>query len=140
MESMAGGAPTFYDGDAINILQQNSFPDLGYPSTRAVPGSVTGGTITWTVPTADVGGVGAGSTLYSATGFTFTQATSSGSQAYGHPPSNVIDGTPPFTVVLGTQAVTPEAPLVPLLALPGLAAAVAWRLMRRRRTERGNLP
>jgi hypothetical protein len=72
-----------------------SVPFLTYPPAHAIQGSYTAGspgTITLTVPIADVGG-NSKATLYSLTGLTVTQATASSS---GDTIFNQIDATRPF--------------------------------------------
>jgi len=75
MESDAGGAPTFYDGETSSINTTHG-KFLTYPPAHSIPGSFTagagGGTITLTVPVADVGG---SSPIYSVTALTATQST-----------------------------------------------------------------
>jgi hypothetical protein len=97
MESDNGGAPTFYDGDSVcgvppsNPAEHCKF--ITYPPGHTIKGSYTpSGTITLTVPMADVGGSGS---LYSVTGVTATQTLpgSSGAALF-----NVIDSTPPYDV------------------------------------------
>jgi hypothetical protein len=95
MESDAGGAPTFYDGDSVCGIPPNNPAEhckgITYPPGHAIKGSYTpAGTITLTVPMADVGGSGS---LYSVTGLTATQNEpgSSGLALF-----NVIDSTPPY--------------------------------------------
>ena len=76
MENSQSGGQTFYDG-AIQTspgLQNPTLFTFDYPSGHAVTGSVSGDTITWTVPTADVGSPKAGDTLFEVQGFTVTQA------------------------------------------------------------------
>ena len=93
MESDAGSAPTFYDGDSICGVASTHCKFLTYPPAHTVTGSYTpSGTITIKVPVADVGGSGS---LYSVTGLTATQnaASSSGAAIF-----NVIDSTPPYNV------------------------------------------
>jgi hypothetical protein len=66
---------------------------ITYPPAHTIKGSYTpDGTITLTVPAADVGGSGS---LYSVTGVTATQsdAGSTGAAIF-----NVIDSTPPYNV------------------------------------------
>jgi len=95
MESDAGGAPTFYDGDSVCGIPPNNPAEhckaITYPPGHAINGSYTpAGTITLTVPMADVGGSGS---LYSVTGLTATQNEpgSSGLALF-----NVIDSTSPY--------------------------------------------
>jgi hypothetical protein len=95
MESDAGGTPTFYDGEsACGVPPTNPEEHckvMAYPPAHAIKGSYTpAGTITLTVPMADVGGSGS---LYSVTGVTGTQTLSGSS---GAAIFNVIDSTPPY--------------------------------------------
>lgn len=77
-----------------------------------VPGSVSGGRITWTVPIADVGGTGAGSILWDATAFTATQTGPSPPRipdpqggTLGGFLGNVIDLSPSFVATPGRSVV-----------------------------------
>ncbi|HLX32150.1 MAG TPA: hypothetical protein VKR79_05200 [Gaiellaceae bacterium] len=97
MESDAGGAPTFYDGDSTCGVPPSNPEEhckvIAYPPGHTITGSYTAsGTITLTVPMADVGGSGP---IYSVTGVTGTQSLpgSSGAAIF-----NVIDSTPPYDV------------------------------------------
>jgi len=97
MESDGGGTPTFYDGDSICGIPPSNPAEhckvITYPPAHTIKGSYTpAGTITLTVPAADVGGSGS---LYSVTGVTATQsdAGSTGAAIF-----NVIDSTPPYNV------------------------------------------
>jgi hypothetical protein len=97
MESDAGGTPTFYDGDSVCGVPPSNPAEhckvITYPPAHTIKGSYTpSGTITLTVPMADVGGSGS---LYSVTGLTGTQnaAGSTGGAIF-----NVIDSTPPYDV------------------------------------------
>src|SRR5438445_2313766 len=91
MESNAGGPPTFYDGDSICGVASTHCKLLAYPPQHTVTGSYApDGTITITVPYADVGGGGA---LFSVTGVTATQQAPSST---GAAVFNVIDSTPPY--------------------------------------------
>lgn len=96
MESDAGGTPSFYDGESTcGVTGGTHCKYLAYPSQHAVSGSYTSsGTITITVPISDVGNNPTGE-LYSVTGLTGTQATSSST---GSSIFNVIDSTPPYDV------------------------------------------
>jgi hypothetical protein len=92
MESDSGGAPTFFDGETASINTTHG-KFLTYPPAHTIPGSYTAsGTITLTVPIADVGG-NSKATLYSLTGLTVTQATPSST---GDTIFNQIDATKPF--------------------------------------------
>jgi hypothetical protein len=97
MESDGGGAPTFYDGESVCEVPPTNPAEhckiMGYPPAHTIAGSYTpSGTITLTVPTADVGGSGS---LYSVTGVAGTQnlPASTGTTIF-----NVIDSTPPYDV------------------------------------------
>lgn len=92
MESDAGGAPTFYDGETQSVDTTHA-KFLTYPPAQTIQGNYTpSGTITLTVPVADVGG-NSRATLYSLTGLSVTQneAASTGSAIF-----NPIDATVPF--------------------------------------------
>jgi hypothetical protein len=93
MESDAGGTPTFYDGDSTCGVFTTHCKLIAYPPGHTIKGSFTpSGTITLTVPMADVGGSGS---IYSVTGVTGTQnePSSTGAAIF-----NVIDSTPPYDV------------------------------------------
>jgi hypothetical protein len=105
MESAGGGAPEFYTGTtgAISTTHAKYFT---YPKATAVPGKITGGTISWTVPLADVGSPSRGQGLFSVTGFTATQLSPSqpdyttlpnGDSLGGENIPNTIDLSPPFS-------------------------------------------
>jgi hypothetical protein len=92
MESDNGAAPSFFDGETSSINTTHG-KFLTYPPAHTIQGSYTpGGTITLTVPIADVGG-NSKATLYSVTGLTVTQATPSSS---GDTIFNQIDATKAF--------------------------------------------
>jgi hypothetical protein len=94
MESDNGAAPSFFDGETSSINTTHG-KFLTYPPAHAIQGSYTAGspgTITLTVPIADVGG-NSKAALYSLTGLTVTQATASSS---GDTIFNQIDATRPF--------------------------------------------
>ena len=77
MENSQTGGQTFYDGAILTNGLNPATPTLytfAYPSDHTVTGKVSGNTITWTVPTADVGTPRAGGTLYQVQAFTVTQA------------------------------------------------------------------
>ena len=104
MESAGGGAPEFYTGTtgAIDTTHVKYFT---YPKATAIPGKITGSTISWTVPLADVGSPSSGQGLFSVTAFTATQLTPSqstytvlpnGSTAGDENIPNTIDASPPF--------------------------------------------
>lgn len=94
MESDGGAAPSFVDGQTAAISDTHD-KFLTYPPAHTIQGSYTAsspGTIMLTVPVADVGG-NFKATLYSLTGMTVTQATSSSS---GDTLFHLIDSTAPF--------------------------------------------
>jgi hypothetical protein len=105
VESAGGGAPDFYTGTtgAIDTTHVKYFT---YPKSTAIPGKISGNTISWTVPLADVGKPAAGDGLFSVTGFTATQPTPS-SSSITMPPNggtvgdenipNLLDAAPPFS-------------------------------------------
>jgi hypothetical protein len=97
MESDAGGTPTFYDGESACVVPPTNPAEhckvMGYPPAHTIKGSYTpSGTITLTVPMADVGGSGS---IFSVTGVTGTQnlAGSTGAAIF-----NVIDSTASYDV------------------------------------------
>jgi hypothetical protein len=113
MQAGADGAPQFYTGTtcAIGTTHAKYFT---YPTTTAIPGSISGDTIRWTVPVSAVGSPATGQSLYSVTGFTATQLTPSnassnqgcsdvitGSGAENIP--NLIDAAPSFTYTLRSR-------------------------------------
>src|SRR5437879_12393453 len=78
MESDAGQAPSFFDGETSSINTTHG-KFLTYPGAHSIQGSLTmggPGVITVNVPVADVGG-NSKATLFSITGLTVTQATAS---------------------------------------------------------------
>ena len=93
MESDNGAAPNFFDGETASINTTHG-KFLTYPPGHTIRGSYTpGGTITLTVPIADVGG-NSKAMLYSVTGLTVTQATPSSSGAWAEPTCREDHGTP----------------------------------------------
>jgi hypothetical protein len=92
MESDSGGTPRFFDGETSSINTTHG-KFLTYPPAHTIQGGYTAqGTITLTVPIADVGG-SSKATLYSLEGLTVTQATPSSG---GDTIFNQIDATRPF--------------------------------------------
>ena len=92
MESNAGQAPSFFDGETSTI-NTNHGKFMTYPPAHTIAGACTPlGVITLDVPIADVGG-NARSPLISITGLTVTQGTSSST---GDTNFNQIDATKPF--------------------------------------------
>ena len=149
MESAGGGAPSYFTGTTQGLTDTHT-KYLVYPATTTVQGSITGGTITWTVPLADVGSPTAGDGLYSVTGFTDTQL-----QPATVPTQNVsanntevgdfnipesISATPPFDFTLGASNTgpgggdVPETPYAALLLLLPLTGITVWQVRRRRNT------
>ncbi len=96
MESDAGGAPTFYEGQSVCGVPPNNPQEhckvIAYPPGHTIKGSYSAktGTIRLVVPMKLVGGDGK---LFSVTGLTATQ-TAPGSS--GGAVLNVIDSTAPF--------------------------------------------
>ena len=94
MESDAGAAPTFFDGETQTVDNDEGF-FITYPPAHAIQGTykntLKGGVITLTVPISDVGGNGAAE-LYSLTGVTATQLLPSSDNTI----FNQIDATAPF--------------------------------------------
>ena len=143
MESNAGGAPTCWDGE--NAAEVNGGGvTMTYPGAHQLTGAActytatAPGTITITVPTADVAEANPlDSNLYSA---------ASSTQIVAAPPDSVpslggtggeyfslVDVTPSYDVMpVPPGGNVPEAPLSALLTVVG-AAAVGWGVRRRRR-------
>ena len=146
MESVGGQAPSFFTGttQAISTTRQKY---ITYPAenTADVKGSISKGTITWTVPLKDVGSPAAGQGLYSITGFTVTQQQPSptseatlptGGQAGDVNIPETIASTPAFDYLVGAPSGgnVPEAPYAVLLVLVPLGG-VALYVVRRRRNR-----
>jgi hypothetical protein len=94
MESDAGQAPSFFDGETQSINTTHG-KFLTYPGAHSIQGSFTlgsPGVITLNVPVADVGG-NSKTTLFSITGLSVTQATASST---GDTIFSQIDATAPF--------------------------------------------
>jgi hypothetical protein len=115
MESTLGGAPKFFGGSTDSLSTTHAKYFIYDPKTT-IPGTVNGGTITWTVPLSAVGSPPSGAGLYSVTGFTSTQVLP-GTQAVHLPnngvltsytPPNLIDAAPPTTYRIGS--LTPGVP------------------------------
>jgi hypothetical protein len=110
MESSSGGAPEFYTGTTMAIQTTHAKYFL-YPKTTAIPGKITGNTISWTVPLSAIDSPSSGQGLFSVTGFTTTQLTPSFSSVATLPNGgeigdenipNLIDATPPFSFTVGS--------------------------------------
>jgi hypothetical protein len=103
----AGGAgsPSFFAGDTVGIPPANAAEHtkyLAYPQTHTLSASQASysartGTITLTVPRADVGNPSDGTRLFSATGFSASSATPQSSTTL----FNLTDATTPFELVVG---------------------------------------
>ena len=124
MQSVAGGAPTFYTG-TTNCIATTRCKFFTYPNTTAVPGVITGDTIQWTVPLSAIGGPVNGNTLYSVTGTSVSQTvpTQPGTvelPTTGDPSNtqlpNTLDAAPSFSYTL--RAATVGQPVV----IPGQPA------------------
>ncbi len=109
MESAGGGAPAFYTG-TTGAIATTHVKYFTYPKATTITGRITGRTISWTVPLADVGSPSSGQGLFSVTGFTATQLTPSAANYATFPNGgtlgdenipNTIDLTPPFTYTVG---------------------------------------
>ncbi|MBJ7607839.1 MAG: hypothetical protein JF887_00190 [Candidatus Dormibacteraeota bacterium] len=131
METDAGLGPKYFDGSTGALFTTHA-KNFTYQPDHTVKGSIAGNRITWTVPVADVGGVGDGSTLNSVSAFTLTAAgpsvpvtptaQSPRNDLSPNGVGNLIDTSPPYTVVLGTPGTNvPETPWAPGLALLGAA-------------------
>ena len=97
MESVLGGAPRFFAGQP----QQGTETKIAaFDSGTVVPGSYNpaNGTITIEIPFAELGGHGAGTTLYSATAFTATTVGSLSGNPVGT--FHVVKSLPPFDTVI----------------------------------------
>jgi hypothetical protein len=115
MESGNGGAPTFFTGstDSLNTTHAKYFI---YTPKKTIPGSISGNTITWTVPLSSVGSPPNKASLYSVTGFTSTQLLPSeptvplinGGVLTTYTPPNLIDAAPPTEYTIGI--LTPGIP------------------------------
>jgi hypothetical protein len=118
MESIAGQAPRFFDGDVAQALENAGAQvqlSMVFDSAKAISGSFKpNGTITLHVPFADIPGAKTGQKIYSATAIT---ATTIGTLS-GNPEGvfNLTDSTAPFNHVMG-RAATPVTPV----AVPGAA-------------------
>jgi hypothetical protein len=115
MESANGGAPKFFTG-STDSLQTTHAKYFIYTPKGSVPGSISGDTITWTVPLSAVGTPAKGNSLFSVTGFTSTQLLPSspgvplvnGGVLSSYTPPNLIDQAPPVTYTIGQ--LTPGVP------------------------------
>ncbi len=98
MESDAGGAPRFFDGDMSCQIQTTHCKYFTYPGDRTILGAVNTGTntITLHVPLADVGSPAPGTHLYSVVAFT----TSEIQPLALDPIFNQIDATTPFERII----------------------------------------
>lgn len=128
MQSTAGGAPSFYTGSTTCIATTRC-KFLSYPATTPVPGSISGNTITWTVPLSAIGSPPVGAGLWSITGSTAVQPAPStpGSATTlptsGDPMNSQIpqrlDAAPSFSYIIAQAASPPpavsETPMGPLL-------------------------
>jgi hypothetical protein len=115
MESTRGGTPKYFTGstDSLNTTHAKYFI---YTPKKSVPGSISGSTVTWTVPLADVGSPPKGAGLFSVTGFTSTQLLPSepsvslinGGVLTAYTPPNLIDAAAPTAYTVGK--LTPGVP------------------------------
>ena len=118
MQAGPDGAPEFYVGKTASIDTDHT-KYFAYPTGTAVPGTITGSTISWTVPTSAIGGPKKGDGLYSVTGFTTTSVLPdrpitallpTGSGQVGDEDTltaNQIDAAPSFSFTVGAS--TPAA-------------------------------
>jgi hypothetical protein len=97
MESNAGQAPRFFDGD-MGCVSTTHCKFFTFDSTTSITGtySASTGVITLKVPLADIGGPASGTTLYSAVAFTTTESTPQTLD----PIFNEIDATTPLGYVI----------------------------------------
>jgi hypothetical protein len=110
MQSVAGGAPTFYTGTTAAITTTHA-KYFTYPATHPIKGTVQGPTITWTVPLKLIDNPTRGQGLFSITGLTSTQAYPSPASTLTIPNQggqlgdanipNLISATTPFTYFIG---------------------------------------
>jgi hypothetical protein len=110
MQSVGGGAPTFYTGttQAITTTHTKYFT---YPAAKQIKGTIQGATITWTVPLSLVGNPKNGQGLFSITAFTSTQASPAATSTLTIPDQggelgdanipNLISASTPFTYLVG---------------------------------------
>jgi hypothetical protein len=111
MESFAGQAPRFFDGDVGGPSPAGVQISMVFDSAKAIKGDYKpNGTITLHVPYADIPGAKRGQPIYSATAFTGSTLAS----LSGNPEGviNVLDSTAPFNHVMGNAA-TPVTPVTP---------------------------
>jgi hypothetical protein len=109
MESVAGQAPRFFDGDVAAPNPAGVQVSMVFDSAKATTGDYKpNGTITLHVPFADIPGAKSGQKLYSATAFTGTAVGSLSGNPLGV--INVTDQTPPYDHVVGSAA-TPVTPV-----------------------------
>ncbi|MDX6197746.1 MAG: hypothetical protein QOJ79_897 [Actinomycetota bacterium] len=111
MESVAGQAPRFFDGDVGAPSPAGVQISMAFDSARAIKGDYKpNGTITLHVPFADIPGAKRGQPIYSATAFTGSTLAS----LSGNPEGviNVLDQTAPFNHVVGNAA-APVTPVTP---------------------------
>ena len=151
MESVNGGAPTCWTGQSSQEVTGAGGAELTYPGSTLLTGSActytatAPGTITITVPTADVNDPGAvNNTLYSVTANTQTlvsgnaesppNTNTQGVGVVGGQFFNLVDVAPGFDFTPQPATSTPETPWAPALLVLG-AGAVASGLLRRRRTS-----
>ena len=125
------GAPTSFDRPGLNAQTIATLVD--YSGGTSVPCSKTLNDIAITVAPSLVGFPGGGSVLESVTGFT---ALDNGAPLAVGPGSGnmptIVDATPAYNALVTSLAASaPEVPVVPLLIVIGVAAAVF--LLRRRR-------
>ena len=147
MQSTAGGPPSFYTGTTTCVASTRC-KFFSYPATTTVPGTITKGTITWTVPLSVIGNPTTGSSLYSVTGSDAVQVGPSTPPTQSLPtagdPANtqlpvLLDAAPSFSYTLGNAgggpaASLPEvgAPVLFVLVAGGLVGVPALRRRRRR--------
>ena len=108
MESYNGGAPTFWDGESADLLTNGGAGQISYPGIHQVTGAYTAGspgTITISVPVADVSDAAIDANLYSvqASSLTLAQPASTvqPQAGVGGLPFNLIDTTTAFDYVPG---------------------------------------
>ena len=156
MENSQSNGLQFFDGAVLTTPNPVSNPTLytfAYPGDHSVNGSIKGNTITWTVPTADVGNPTAADTLYEVQATTATELLPphgsgdptnpvpffGGLGLYNQGDSVVapivVDQSPSFDAPLSgvPAANVPESPAVAALGLAGAVLLVGGLLYTRRR-------
>ena len=117
MESTLGGAPAFYTG-STTALETTHAKYFVYGHDHAIPGTIKGSTITWTVPLSLIDSPSRGQGLYSITGFTWVQsgptvvgpATPQSGNAAAYTPPNLAGASSPLSFVIGRRGAAAAGP------------------------------